>query len=135
MIVRETIPLPLAPPHGHAIDGPSRQGRVTLGSVLVRPTPSSISAGRAWCLELELVLPDLDPERILLECEGYLVDGSAGEQIGVVDSVERDSAHGLVSALHVASGWLGRRRVRIEAETIQELVPAERRIVVRQPHG
>jgi len=83
-------------------------------------------------VELEVDGRVVDLERLLAECEGYLVDGPEGEEIGVVEDVELDGPGGTVSALIVAGGWFGRRRVLVEATAIEALVPAERRIVVRR---
>lgn len=83
-------------------------------------------------LELEVALPLMDAERLLRECEGFLVDGADGREIGVVDGVERAPQSGLVSGLLVASGWFGRRRLRVDAQAIRSFVPAERRVIVDQ---
>lgn len=90
------------------------------------PSPS----GRTWLLEVEVEVPAIDPERLLAECEGFLVDGSDGRQIGVVDGVERSGTAGAASALLVSAGWFGRRRLRIDAQAIEALVPEERRVIV-----
>jgi hypothetical protein len=83
---------------------------------------------RTWSLELEV--PMTDPERLLTECEGFLVDGRDGVPIGVVDSVETTGAPAHVSALLVSAGWFGRRHLRVDARAIEELLPAERRVIV-----
>jgi hypothetical protein len=72
----------------------------------------------------------MDPERVLAECEDFLVEGSDGRQIGVVDRVERSGPAGGASALLVAAGWFGRHRFRVEAQAIEALLPAERRVIV-----
>jgi sporulation protein YlmC with PRC-barrel domain len=127
MILHDTLPLVLAQPHPDATAKPALRARAVAGSVRLRREASTT---RTWLLELELVLPEIDPEQILLESHGFLVDGTDGTEIGVVDDVETDGPEGVVSALTVACGWLGRRRVRVDADAIEALVPAERRIVV-----
>lgn len=96
---------------------------------LRRELPSSAS-GRTWLLELEVEVPEIDPERLLTECEGFLVDGSGGGEIGVVDRVEISRSTGVASALLVSAGWFGRRRLRVDADAIEALIPAERRVIV-----
>jgi hypothetical protein len=81
-------------------------------------------------LELEIALPSVDPERLLRECEGFLVDDTAGRSIGVVDGIETLGANGLVTGLLVAGGWFGRRKLRVDVGAIDSLLPAERRIIV-----
>jgi hypothetical protein len=83
-------------------------------------------------LELEFELPTDDPEQLLAECEDFLVDGSNGERIGVVDRVEREGEAGRVSGLLAAGGWFGRRHLRVERKAIEQIIPAERRIIVRE---
>jgi hypothetical protein len=87
---------------------------------------------RPWVLELEFELPTDDPEQLLAECEDFLVDGSNGERIGVVDRVEREGEAGRVSGLLAAGGWFGRRHLRVERKAIEQIIPAERRIIVRE---
>jgi hypothetical protein len=81
-------------------------------------------------LDLEIEVPDTDPERLLTECEGFLVDANDGQTIGVVESIERDGPFGAVSALVVAAGWFGRKQLRVDADAIAALAPLERRIIV-----
>jgi hypothetical protein len=96
---------------------------------LRRSLPSS-AGERQWFLELEVELPQLDPEWLLSECEEFLVDGRDGRQIGVVERVESSRATGRAEALLVSGGWLGRRRVRVDADAVEELIPDERRLIV-----
>jgi hypothetical protein len=91
---------------------------------------SSSAGERAWLLEIEVEVPAIDPERLLGECEEFLVDGSDGRRIGVVERVERSPATGATSALIVSAGWFGRRRLRIDVEAVEALVPAEGRVIV-----
>jgi hypothetical protein len=95
-------------------------------------TPST--SDRAWLLEVEVEVPVIDPERVLAECEAFLVDGRDGRQIGVVDRVERAGTAGRASALLIAAGWFGRRRLRVEAQAVEALVPEERRLIVDETH-
>jgi hypothetical protein len=96
---------------------------------LRRELPSSAS-GRAWLLEVEVEVPAIDPERVLAECEDFVVDGRDGRQIGVIDRVERSEAAGGALALLVSAGWFGRRRLRVDAQAIEVLMPEERRMIV-----
>jgi hypothetical protein len=91
---------------------------------------ASPASDRAWLLEVELEVPAIDPERVLAECEAYLVDGRDGSQIGVVERVERAGTAGRASALLIAAGWFGRRRLRVETGAVEALVPDERRVIV-----
>jgi hypothetical protein len=85
----------------------------------------------AWLLEVDLAAAAVDPERLLAECAGFLVDDTAGRALGVVEGVEMDG-RGIVSALVVASGWFGRRTLRVPVDAIDSLLPRERRVVVRE---
>ena len=85
---------------------------------------------RTWLLEIDVDVPAVDPERILAECEDFLVDGTDGRRIGVVDSVERGGRSGGASALLISAGWFGRRRLRVDAHAVEALVPAERLVIV-----
>jgi hypothetical protein len=87
---------------------------------------------RPWVLELQFELPTVHLEQLLAECEDFLVDGSNGERIGVVDRVEREAEAGPVSGLLVAAGWFGRRHLRVDRKAIEQIIPAERRIIVRE---
>ena len=81
-------------------------------------------------LEVEVEVPAVDPERLLTECEEFLVDGRDGLQIGVVDRVERSGREGPASALLIATGWWGRRRFRVDAQAVEALLPGERRVII-----
>jgi hypothetical protein len=93
--------------------------------------------GRRWLLELEVAVQVPDPEQTLVGCHGFLVDTLDGEALGVVDDVELEAAAegARASALLVASGWFGRRRLRVQAEQVEMVAPDERRLVVRKPAG
>jgi hypothetical protein len=130
MVLYETLPLALAQPAASSHEGPIvRLSGRPRALRLRRELPSSAS-GRAWLLEVEVEVPAIDPERVLAECEDFLVDGRDGRQIGVVDRVERSGAAGAASALLVSAGWFGRRRLRVDAQAVEALVPEERRVIV-----
>jgi hypothetical protein len=96
---------------------------------LRRALPSS-AGERVWLLELEVEVPAIDPERLLAECEGFLVDGRDGRNIGVVEGVETSVVTGEAVALLVSAGWFGRRRLRVVAQAVEALEPEERRLIV-----
>jgi hypothetical protein len=130
VILHETLPLALAEPTVPSGKGPRlRLSARPLLLRLRRELPASASE-RVWLLELEIELPPIDPERLLAECEDFLVDGRDGRQIGVVERVETSAATGEASALVVSAGWFGHRRLRVEAQAVETLLPAERRVIV-----
>jgi hypothetical protein len=130
MVLHETLPLALARPTASSSEGPIVRLSARPRALRLRRELPSSASGRAWLLEVEVEVPAIDPERVLAECEDFLVDGSDGRPIGVVDRVERSGAVGAVSALLVAAGWFGRRRLRVDAQAVETLVPAERRVIV-----
>ena len=85
---------------------------------------------RPWLLEIEVVVTIPDADAVLSSSEGFLVDRADGGEIGVVDAIET-AQDGTVEALIVAGGWFGRQRARIPVEAIEEITPADRRIIVR----
>lgn len=85
---------------------------------------------RPWLLEIEVEMTIPDPDAVLSSSEGFLVDRADGGEIGVVDGIET-APDGTVQALLVAGGWFGRHRARIPVEAIEEITPADRRIIVR----
>jgi hypothetical protein len=130
VILHATLPLSLAEP-----PDPSRR----TPDVLVSARPRSVRIRRelpwsgderTWMLEVEIAVPDLDPERLLGECEGFLVEGTEGKTIGVVEGIERDGPFGAVSGLVVAAGWFGRKQLRVSVEAIEAIEPLERRLTV-----
>jgi len=131
MILHETLPLALEQPGAHAGDGPSIRLSARPRMLRFRRDFPRSSGGRTWLLELEVEVPEIDPERLLAECEGFLVDDSDGRQIGVVIRVER-SGSGAISALliSVPAGWFRRRYVLIEEGAITALVPQQRLVIV-----
>jgi hypothetical protein len=85
---------------------------------------------RPCLLEIEVEVTIPDPDAVLSSSEGFLVDRADGGEIGVVDGIET-APDGTVQALLVAGGWFGRHRARIPVEAIEEITPADRRIIVR----
>lgn len=130
MVLHETLPLALAQPTAPSSEGPIVRLSARPRALRLRRELPSSASGRAWLLEVEVEVPAIDPERVLAECEDFLVDGRDGRQIGVVDRVERSGPAGGVSALLVSAGWFGRRRLRVDAQAIEALVPEERRVIV-----
>lgn len=125
MIVSLRLPLPLEPSNSRSGDGPSLRMTATPQTLRVRP-----AAERTWHLDLEIDVAVPDPEQLLADSEDFQVEGTDGRELGVVERAEI-GADGVVSALLVSQGWLGRRRVRIETEAIEAILPAQRLIVVR----
>lgn len=81
-------------------------------------------------LELQVEIESLDPERLLAEAEGFLVDGRDGREVGVVEGVVRDAESGAAIALMISAGLFGRRLLRADAQAVDVLIPAEQRLVV-----
>jgi hypothetical protein len=130
VILHETLPLALLEPADPSATGPSVLLSARPCSLRLRRELPSSSGERVWLLELEVELPAIDPERLLAECEEYVVDGRDGRQIGVVERVETSGPTGEASALLVSGGWFGRRRLRVDVQAVEVLVPAERRVIV-----
>jgi hypothetical protein len=128
VIIRVTLPLPFELPAEPVSSGPAVRMPVAPAAAVARRD----RAKGAWVLDVELDLPRLDPEHLLAESEGYLVDRLDGGELGVVNGLETDEGTGRVSALLVAGGWFGRRRFRVDADAIDLLLPADRRVVVRE---
>ncbi|HZD38751.1 MAG TPA: PRC-barrel domain-containing protein, partial [Actinomycetes bacterium] len=61
----------------------------------------------------------------------FLVDDDAQQPVGVVDDVEAQPDTGAPHELVVVQGW-GRRRVVIPIDAVAEIMPAERRLIVRR---
>ncbi len=136
MILHEILPLTLAQPAASAGDGSSVRLSARPRSLRLRRELTSSESGRTWLLEVEVEVPEIDPERLLAECEDFLVDGSGGHHIGVVERVERSGSTGAASALLVSvpAGWFRRRHVRVDARAVEALVPEERRVIVDETH-
>jgi hypothetical protein len=130
MVLSETLPLALAQATAPGGEGPIVRLSARPRVVRLRRELTAPASDRAWLLEIEVEVPAIDPERVLAECEAFLVDGRDGRQIGVVDRVERTGAAGRASALLISAGWFGRRRFRVEAQAVEALVPEERRVIV-----
>jgi hypothetical protein len=130
VILHEILPLALAGPAVPSGAGPSVRLTARPRVLRLRRELSSSASERVWLLELEIEVPAIDPEQLLAECEEFVVDGRDGRQIGVVERVETSDATGDVSGLLVSAGWFGRRRFRIDAQAVEALVPAERRLIV-----
>jgi hypothetical protein len=130
MILHETLPLALGLPGADAGEGPSIRLSARPRMLRFRRDVARSIGGRTWLLELEVDVPEIDPDRILAECEGFLVDDNDGRQIGVVIRVER-SGSGAISALLVSvpAGWFRERYVRIEERAITALVPQQRLVI------
>jgi hypothetical protein len=131
LIVHETLPLALEQPGVFAREGPTVRLSARPRMLRFRRHLPIATGRRTWLLELEVDVPEMDPEQLLAECEGFLVDDSNGRQIGVVIRVER-SGSGAISALliSVPAGWFRRRDVRIEERAITALVPQQRLVIV-----
>lgn len=130
VILQTTLPLTAT----QSPDPPRRAPAVVVSgrprSVRIRRELPWSGGERTWMLDLEIEVPDTDPERLLAECEGFVVEGGDGQTIGVVEGLERDGPFGAVSALIVAAGWFGRKQLRVDADAIEALAPLERRIIV-----
>jgi hypothetical protein len=86
---------------------------------------------RAWTLEVEL---DFDPTALaeywLSHCHAFLVETSAGDDLGVVDDVRLDVTTGQAVAIEVSAGWFGRRRFTLPAARVSVILPHERRLLI-----
>jgi hypothetical protein len=130
MVLSETLPLALAQATAPGGEEPIVRLSARPRVLRLRRDLTVPASDRAWMLEVEVEVPAIDPERVLAECEAFLVDGRDGRQIGVVDRVERAGTAGRASALLIAAGWFGRRRFRVEAQAVEALVPEDRRVIV-----
>ncbi len=130
MVLYETLPLALAQAPAPGGEGPVVRVSARPRVLRLRRELTVAASDRAWLLEVEVEVPAIDPERVLAGCEAFLVDGRDGRQIGVVDRVERAGRAGRASALLIAAGWFGRRKLLVEAQAVEALVPEERRVIV-----
>lgn len=133
VVLLETLLLPLVDPSGDPDRGPSIRAEPRYHELRFRRRLAEPPSTRTWWLDVVVVVSLVDPEQLLQECEGYLVDSTDNRTLGIVEGVETDEETGNVSALKVAAGWSWRRRVRIAAEAIELVVPVDERIVVRVP--
>jgi PRC-barrel domain len=128
----ETFPIEDGHPSGEPAADPVVRLSVDEQKVRLRRSLSS-KTGRTWLLEIEVAVDVPDPEQILVACQGFVADGSDGEALGVIEDVEVDEATGLASTFVLATGWFGRRRLRVPAEHVELVAPNERRVVLRAP--
>jgi hypothetical protein len=133
VVLLETLLLPLVDSSGDPDRGPSIRAEPLYHELRFRRRLAESPSTRTWWLDVAVFVPLVDPEQLLQECEGYLVDSTDNRPVGIVDGVETDEETGYVSALEVAAGWFWRRRLRIAVEAIELVVPADERIVVRVP--
>jgi hypothetical protein len=133
LVLLETVSLPLADSSREADRGPSIRAEPRYHELRFRRRLAESPSTRTWWLEVAAFVRVEDPEQLLHECEGFLVDSTDNRSVGIVDGVETEEETGYVSALEVAAGWFGRRRFRIAVEAIELVVPADERIVVRIP--
>jgi hypothetical protein len=126
VIVTVTLPLLLETP----APGPTVVMAVPPRTIRIRRRRPAPDRGRAWVVDVEVDLPEQDPEQLLAGCEGYLVDTTEGQGLGVVDEVELRGPQGSASALIVVRDWLGRHRLRVECDAVEVLLPAEQRVIV-----
>jgi hypothetical protein len=93
--------------------------------------------------ELPARFASVDPERSraslergysLARCEGFRVESPAGE-VGFVEGLRFVSRIDQPDLLEVRGGRLGRRRLLIPVEDVEEISPAEERVVVRSRPG
>jgi hypothetical protein len=130
VVLSVTLPLPLEEPGEQENHGPKLATSATVQTVQIRRRLPADAGERRWLLQFDVEVSVPDPEELLAHSEGFLVDGTDGRQIGVVESVGTgDDGH--VSAIVVARGWFGRRRAHIPVEAIDAILPAQRRIVLR----
>jgi sporulation protein YlmC with PRC-barrel domain len=127
----ETLPIETMPFRGDATEGLHIHAEPSV-TVRVRRDLGS-APGRRWLLELEITVRVPDPEEVLANCEDFVVDTLEGKELGIVDEVKMADEDGLVSALVVGGSWFGRPRFRVEADDIAVLIPADERLIVRQP--
>jgi len=134
-VLVQTVPLPLPDSTTDANGGPSLRAEPLHQELRLRRRLSPSASGRTWWLDVAVLVPLLDPEQVLQECEDFVVDSIDNRQLGIVDAVETDEETGFVSALLMAAGWFGRRHFRVAAEAIELIAPDTKRIVVRVPPG
>jgi hypothetical protein len=127
LIVLATLPLP-------PVTGSRALCAITSlpypGPARLRRKRSSPGRDQQWVLELEIGIDSLDPEGLLAEADGFLVDGRDGREVGVVEGVVRDAESGAAVTLMITAGLFGRRLLRADAQAVDVLIPAEQRLVV-----
>ncbi len=87
-------------------------------------------AGTGWeaVITLDPWAP-LDPEDLLEHAHGFLVADAEGD-VGVVEEVRPAQTHG-GGTLSVGFGWFGRQLLAIRFEDVEEILPAEERLILR----
>jgi len=133
VVLLKTLLLPLADSPHDPGRGSSIRAEPLYHELRFRRGLAESPSTRTWWLDVAVFVRLEDPEHLLHECEGFLVDSTDNRPIGIVDAVETDEETGYISALEVAAGWSWRRRFRIAAEAIELVIPADERIVVRVP--
>jgi hypothetical protein len=97
---------------------------------LERPDVSG-RAPRTWTAVVTVIAPVAhDPDAVLAEAQGFLVDDREGP-LGVVDEVVSDAEGKGDGTITVACGWFGRFRLTLGFQDVAEISPAERRLIVR----
>lgn len=100
----------------------------TGGSAHVRlcRRPRSGRAAPGWYAVITLgFLTPVDPDDLLAGADEYLIDDEHGP-IGVVDEIRPGEG-----TIVVACGWFGRRRLTVRFDDVDEILPAEQRLVLR----
>lgn len=72
----------------------------------------------------------LDPEDVLANAHDFCVEDRDGP-LGVVDEIRFGEGAG-GGTLHVATGWFGRRRLTLPFADVEEILPGERKLIVRR---
>jgi hypothetical protein len=67
----------------------------------------------------------------LTQAPQFLVDDDAQQPVGVLDDIQTHPNTGLPHKLVVVQGW-GRRWVAIPIDAVAEIMPADRRLIVRR---
>jgi hypothetical protein len=91
-------------------------------------------AAKGWRAIITLALSTpVEPEHVLAQAHGFLVDDESGT-VGVVDEI-RPAEGDTEAVLVVACGWFGRRCLTLRFDDVEEILPAEQRLVVRPGVG
>jgi hypothetical protein len=102
--------------------------------VRLRRLRDAIPAGGGWeaVITLDHWTP-LDPEDLLAHAHGFLVADAEGD-VGVVEEVQ-SAPEPFDGTLSVGCGWFGRRLLAIPFEDVEEILPAEERLILRPGLG